>query len=342
MKKCFCRVLCLLLACALTGCAAKPDTEGRRDASRSSAPPSPAASTPAQEGSSLAPDSGAITFTDALGYPVALNSWERVISLYGSFAETWMLAGGSLLGTTSDALLERGLELPEDTAVVGSVKEPNLEEIIALAPDFVILSADIAGQAGLHEALEDAAIPHAYYRVDAFSDYLAMLSQFCEMTGRPELYEQNGLAVERRVEQVLSLTKGQQGPSVLLLRAFSSGVKAKGADNLAGVMLRDLGADNIAGRQPSLLEDVSLEEIIACDPEVILVVTMGASEEQAMQVMAQRFENDPAWAGLSAVSSGRYLLLPKELFHYKPNARWGESYAYLAKILYPALAAEIG
>ena len=85
-----------------------------------------------------------------------------------------------------------------------------------------------------------------------------------------------------------------------------------------------------------------MEEIIAADPDAILVVTMGASEEQAMAVMAERFESDPAWAGLSAVQSGRYLLLPKELFHYKPNARWGESYAYLAKILYPELAAEIG
>ena len=273
MRKCFCRALCLLLACALAGCALKPGSEGPQGA-----PDAPAASSASAPSSAAEAPGGPITFTDALGYPVTLESWERVISLYGSFAETWMLAGGSLLGTTSDALLERGLTLPEDTAVVGSVKEPNLEEIIALSPDFVILSADIAGQAGLHDALADAAIPHAYYRVDAFSDYLAMLSQFCGMTARPELYEQNGLAVRQQVERVLALTKGQQGPSVLLLRAFSSGVKAKGADNLAGVMLRELGADNIADRQPSLLEDVSLEEIIACDPEVILVVTMGASE----------------------------------------------------------------
>jgi len=29
-------------------------------------------------------------------------------------------------------------------------------------------------------------------------------------------------------------------------------------------------------------------------------------------------------------------VLNKELFHYKPNARWGESYEILANILYPA------
>jgi iron complex transport system substrate-binding protein len=341
LKKILSQVLCLLFLLCLTGCAlnreappaGQPPVSSSEEELSSLKESSPAAEAAGEDG---------LHFTDALGYPVHLKSYERVISLYGSFAETWMLAGGTLAGTTSDAIEERGLAVGENTAIVGTVKEPNLEEIIALAPDFVILSADIAGQAALHESLVTADIPHAYYRVDAFSDYLQMLSQFCEMTGREDLYEQNGLRIQKQVDQVLELTKDKTGPSVLLLRAFSSGVKAKGADNLAGVILRDLHADNLADRQESLLEDVSLEEIIACDPEIILIVTMGASEEKAMDFMAQRFESDPAWAGLSAVQSGRYLLLPKELFHYKPNARWGESYAYLAKILYPELAAEIG
>ena len=57
--------------------------------------------------------------------------------------------------------------------------------------------------------------------------------------------------------------------------------------------------------------------------------------------MADTFESNPAWTGLSAVRNGRYVLLPRDLFHYKPNARWGERYAYLAKILYPDLAAKL-
>ena len=78
-----------------------------------------------------APESGspdAVTFTDALGYETTIESWDRVVSLYGSFAETWLLAGGTLVGTTSDAIEERQLDL-DGAAVVGTVKEPNLEEI---------------------------------------------------------------------------------------------------------------------------------------------------------------------------------------------------------------------
>lgn len=311
MKKISKRLCGLLWALLLAGCAVLPPEQGT-----------------------------AASFTDALGYGVELESWNRVVSLYGSFAETWLLAGGALAGTTEDAVSERGLELGEDVAVVGTVKEPSLEEILAQDPDFVILSADIAPQVKLHDALTAAGVPHAYYRVDAFDDYLAMLEQFCRMTGREDLYEENGAAVKRQIDEVLAAVEGRIGPTALLIRAYSTGAKAKGADNLAGIILRDLGADNLADRYESLLEDVSLEEVIAANPEFIFITTMGA-EDQALEFMAHTFEENPAWGGLDAVRNGRCVLLPKELFHYKPNARWGESYACLAEILYPEIAGQI-
>lgn len=312
------RMLCALLAALLlAGCGAQPAGSGA-----------------AEEGS------GAAAFTDALGYTVSPDSWERVVSLYGSFAETWLLAGGTLLGTTEDAVSERGLELGQEVSVVGSVKEPSFEEVLALEPDFVILSADVAGQVKLHGALETAGIPHAYYRVDSFAAYLDMLGQFCGMTGRADLYRENGLAVKERIDRVLAAAEGRARPTALLIRAYSTGAKAKGEDNLAGVILRDLGADNLVDRHQSLLEDVSLEEVIAADPDFIFITTMGA-EDKALEFMSRTFEEHPAWAGLSAVKNGRYVLLPKELFHYKPNTRWGESYAYLAEILYPEIAGQV-
>ena len=48
----------------------------------------------------------------------------------------------------------------------------------------------------------------------------------------------------------------------------------------------------------------------------------------------------PAWNGLSAMRTERYYVLPKDLFHNKPNNRWDESYEYLAKILWPEVFGE--
>ena len=123
-------------------------------------------------------------------------------------------------------------------------------------------------------------------------------------------------------------------PTVLFVRAFSSGAKAKRDDNLTCKMLEDLGAVNIANKHPSLLEELSIEEIIEEDPDYVFVTTMGDTEK-AIEALKSGIERNPAWGNLSAVKNDRYIILPKELFHYKPNAKWGESYKYLAEIMYP-------
>ena len=41
------------------------------------------------------------------------------------------------------------------------------------------------------------------------------------------------------------------------------------------------------------------------------------------------------YSTLDAVVPGRVELLPKSLFHYKPNHRWADAYLYLIEILYP-------
>ena len=79
-----------------------------------------------------------------------------------------------------------------------------------------------------------------------------------------------------------------------------------------------------------------MDTIIAEDPDYIFVTTMGDSQK-AIDALKAGIESNPAWGSLSAVQNGRYLILPKDLFHYKPNARWAESYEYLARILYPDL-----
>ena len=99
------------------------------------------------------------TFTDALGKEVVLEAQpERVAVLMGSYAETWTLAGGMPVGVTDDYITERGMEVGEDTKVIGTVKEPNTEELLALDPDFVILSTDVESHVNLDNTLTQAGI----------------------------------------------------------------------------------------------------------------------------------------------------------------------------------------
>ena len=76
--------------------------------------------------------------------------------------------------------------------------------------------------------------------------------------------------------------------------------------------------------------------MISADPDYIFVTTMG-DEQKALDYLDSLIAENPAWSELTAVKENHYVVLPKDLFHYKPNNRWGESYEYLAEILYPSL-----
>lgn len=277
---------------------------------------------------------------DALGNTASVSSTDRVVSCHASFAQCWLLSGGKLVGVTEDAITDRGLELPENTGIIGTVKSIDLERLVALEPDYVILSADLTAHLELQPALQQMGIEYGYFREDTFEEYAAVMQQFCTINDQSgTLLQEHVIDVKNRIQSVMETIPAETDQSFLLLRAFSSGMKAKTDDNLAGQILKAFGLSNIADNSPSILEDLSMEQIMIEDPDYIFVITMG-DEQAAREYLMRNVENDPAWAGLSAVQSGRYIILPQDLFHYKPNHRWDESYRMLAEILYPEQFAE--
>ena len=283
-------------------------------------------------------DQSAVTFTDALGREVSVpKEPERVAALIGSFADVWMLAGGSVCVTAEDAWDDFGLALP-DAVNIGGAHSPNLELIFSVNPDFVIASASTSSNVEMKETLEAAGITVAYFDVDNFSDYLAMLDICTDITERKDLYECNGLAIQSQIEDTKQAMEERALPeeqrTVLLLRAHSSSVKAKGSKGtILGEMLADLGCINIADSDTSLLETLSVESIIRQEPYRIFVVTMGDDTEKALDNLNQMMNENPAWGTLDAVAEGRLHLMERKLFNIKPNADWAESYEKLSEIL---------
>ena len=283
-------------------------------------------------------DQSAVIFTDALGREVSVpKEPERVAALIGSFADVWMLAGGSVCATAEDAWDDFGLALP-DAVNIGGAHSPNLELIFSVNPDFVIASASTSSNVEMKETLEAAGITVAYFDVDNFSDYLAMLDICTDITERKDLYECNGLAIQSQIEDIKQAIEERALPeeqrTVLLLRAHSSSVKAKGSKGtILGEMLADLGCINIADSDTSLLETLSVESIIRQEPYRIFVVTMGDDTEKAIDNLNQMMNENPAWGTLDAVAEGRLHLMDRKLFNIKPNADWAESYEKLSEIL---------
>ena len=284
---------------------------------------------------SQSPDEDTVQFMDALGRQVSIpKKPRRVAALLGSFADIWVLAGGELCAAAEDAWTDFGLELP-GAVNIGGAHSPNLELLFSSDPELVIASASTASNVQLKDTLEAAGIPVAYFDVDHFYDYLAMLDTLTDITGRKDLYAQNGLALQTQIEDIKAHTDlPEERRTVLLLRVHSGSVKAKGSEGtVLGEMLADLGCRNIADSDLSLLENLSVESILLQEPYRIFVVTMGNDTEKALKNLENMILENPAWNSLSAIREGRIYLMDRKLFNMKPNADWAESYEQLSNIL---------
>ena len=275
-------------------------------------------------------------FTDALGRQVHPDGVPaRTACLLGSFADIWMLSGGEVCAAAEDAWDDFGLPLG-DAVNIGGAHSPNTELLLSAEPDFVIASASTASHVGLCDLLEAAGITVAYFDVMNFDDYLSMLRICTDITGREDLWEQNGLRLQAEIEAIKAQFSEQVGEDerrVLLLRAASGFVKAKGsAGTVLGEMLSDLGCINIADSDTHLLENLSVEAVLAAEPHHIFIVTMGADTAAAMKSVEELLESHPAWQTLDAVQSGRIHVMDRALYHLKPNARWAEAYRTLYEI----------
>lgn len=299
----------LLIACLLCGCAAS--------------------SQPAVDSTET------ITFADDLGRTVTVSSPERVACLLGSFAQVWQLAGGEVIATADDAWDDLKLELPEDCVNLGNTKELSLELLLSAQPDLILASANTRQNLEWMETLEAAGISTAYFDVSDFDDYLSVLKLCTDITGRSDLYETHGLAVQQQIQAVLEKAENRgTAPKVLCMRASASMVTVKNSeDNVLGEMLKSLGCVNIADSDSSLLENLSLEKILEEDPDYIFIVQRGDDAEGMKAYVQAMMQENPAWQELTAVKEGRLYFMDKNLYNLKPNHRWGEAYNQLEEIL---------
>ncbi len=281
---------------------------------------------------------GAVTFTDDLGREVTVENPQRVVTLIGSYADIWYLAGGvdQIVATTNATWTYFDLPLREDVVNLGSSKELNLEQLIACEPDLILASCGTDRDMELESAFEEMGLNVAYFSVSTFDDYLRMLKTCTEITGCEENYEIYGTEIGKQVEGAIARADGSK-PSVLYIRATGSSCKIKNSEgSVLGEMLANLDCVNIADQEDSLLEQVSMEVILQEDPDYIFVVLQSENPADAQEILESTLLSNPAWATLSAVQEGRYYVMDQNLYNLKPNERWGEAYEQLADILYPA------
>ena len=264
---------------------------------------------------------------------------KKVVALSASLADVWLLSGGELCGATKDVLEEAVVHEnlnKKDITNIGSVKHPDIDAILSLKPDLVLVSGSIKEQTETAAVLEKENIPYYIVRMNTLDDFLAVLKEMTTVTGEEDNYEEYGEKAREEADYLLKQVPKGKKITALVLRAYSTGVKVKTEENVVCNILQDIGVENVAVKNKQLKEDgtPTLEEILKSDPDYIFVTTMG-DRKLALKKYNDTLVSEPGWEDLKAVEQKHCIILPKELYQYKPNSRWTEAYEYILSIVYP-------
>lgn len=314
-------LMLMLVGCGQAGAESAPAAEPQTEETVEAAPVQEAEAAVASK----------LIVEDATGRQVEFETLPvRTLSLYASFTDLWLEAGGSLVGTVDSS------NLPEAAADIPRLGKgtPNVEDLLTYEPDLVLLSAGRSAHLELADVLDENEIQYLFIDYNNFDECLATYQDFCRVTEREDLFESKGIAMEDEIQTIVA-EQNKEEFTYLLLFATSKSVTTKD-DNIASEIINECGGINIAEDGAVANEEskqFSMERILELDPDYIFVQTMGTVEKAQARLEADVLSN-PAWNGLTAVQNERYLYLPKELFLYKPNMKYPEAYQYFVDLIH--------
>lgn len=279
-----------------------------------------------------------VSFIDGRGEEVTLSKKpERVVVLFNSYLDIWMLNGGSIVGKLEESVGQSPIPGTENAEIIGALGSISLEKVLSVEPDLVILNSNQASQMELVASLQENKVP--FIAIDYFGkeDYFKIVRLFSALNEREDLYEKNAVNVKNQIDSIIKEVPKNSEPKVLIMMASAKSVTARASDSYVGDMLKDLHTINIADSSNDALSDknFSIEKILEEDPDFIFVQTTGNDMDKVLERMKEDVESNPAWSSLTAVKNHRYIILPKDIYMFKANHRYAEAYKGLAEILYP-------
>jgi iron complex transport system substrate-binding protein len=265
---------------------------------------------------------------------------KRTVILLTSLLDLWSEAGGEVVARCAGKINvpPEALKAP----VVGTFNNPNVEKIIAARPDLVI-SSDVGNFRAIIPILKQNHIAYAYFKYVNYHDYIHIMELFSRVNATEDNFQAAYRKMTAQVNDIVSQCRKYAPPKVLIVFTTSNSVSCELPNSQTGVMLSMLGARNIIPAKYHFENktriNFSLERIVELDPDVILLNTMGDVKECRMR-LKKEFEMNTAWSTLGAIQKGRFYVLPKEYFLFKPNDAFPEALRYLAAILYPEFDAD--
>ncbi len=263
-----------------------------------------------------------ITVTDDAGRTLLFeNTPVRVVSTAPDASETvYALAPDKLVGRSAYCDFPPAIAgLP----VVGDFSNPDAERIAALAPDLVLVTG--MEQANLLAKLEFLGIPAYVYFPGSVESLERDFSELGRLLGNPTQGERLAAELRGAVADISQKTAGLDRPRVYI-EISGDPPMAACAGSLVSDLVEIAGGVNVFGDLPRPFHNVTPEQILVADPDVVFLCDGLTTPETA----ARR----TGWESLSATSSGRVHALDPGLVT-RAGPRTVESLKLIADLLHP-------
>lgn len=346
------RILALLLCAAMLSCLLAGCAGGSADQTEPTAAPTEATQTPTQEETEPAPSGETRTFQDGSGRTVEIPAQvERVVcSGVGALRYTVYLGAQDLVVGVEEYETKPGMgrlynyvnfDRFSSLPVIGGNGEPYAEQIIAVDPQVIVLSAYAQVDP---DALQEktgipvVVVPGSDTTLDqkAF-DTIRLLGELYGREARAEELTTYLHGVMQDLEDRTGSISEADKPS-----AYVAGVSFKGNHGFEGTEanygpLALIGAKNLAdttGQTGAF--DIDLEQVLAWDPDYIFL------DYNGMDLINEAYaENPDYFNSLTAVREGRvYAQISFRSFASNLETALADAY-YAASVLYPNAFADI-
>lgn len=219
---------------------------------------------------------------------------------------------------------------------IGTFLQPNLEAITATRPDLVLI---IKNPVRLRQRLEALQLRVAEVDLETLPGILAAIDHIGQLTGRAAAAKALRLQLETRFAAVQQGVRQRRKVVFLVGRTPQrlEGMVAVGPGSYLHELMRAAGGDNIFADAPGMYPKVSVEQLLARDPDVLF--EMGDAVHEGLPDSRYREDVLSVWAKLPwlrVVREKRVYPLNDSLY-VVPGPRFAEAAERLAQLIHGKL-----
>jgi cobalamin transport system substrate-binding protein len=273
-----------------------------------------------------------VTVTDDAGRTLTFASApQRIVSFTPGHTETlYALGVGDRVIVT-----DKFSDFPPENlakAKLTTYPTPNLEELVSLKPDLLLVLTE--GDEFLRQ-MDARGIPTLKLFPKTFDATLAEIELVGRVVGASARARALSADMRARAEAVKAKAKSAAAVRVFYELDGSDPTKpfAAGPSGFFGDLVPQAGGANVFADLPRPSGQVSTEQVVARDPEVIV---LGDSDLPYSPQSPELVRARPGWSQIAAVRSGRVYALSHALLE-RPGPRLIDGLEQLARLLHPDL-----